>query len=228
MFRRLLNDRKRLINLEFLTVLKGTITLFTDPSKTDSVYDVEDMLRHTKAMELSVQHLLTQPEVAQIIQERYIAPPPDIEALITLPEGSLGHAYATYIKEMGFDPGFYRSLEVEDDITYVLLRIRQTHDIWHIVTGFSVDVAGEIGLKAFELAQTRRTLAGILTAGGLIQCLFQAPQELDKLLEHIAVGYRMGATAKPFLAQKWEQHWEKPLAEWRTELQVESAPAYIR
>lgn len=40
------------------------------------------------------------------------------------------------------------------------------------------------------------------------------------LLDRIAVGYRLGAKAKPFLAQRWELDWAKPLDVWRQELNV--------
>ncbi len=34
--------------------------------------------------------------------------------------------------------------------------------------------------------------------------------------------HRLGTEAKPFLAQKWEEGWDRPLAEWRTKLNVRS------
>ncbi|WP_228061351.1 Coq4 family protein [[Phormidium] sp. LEGE 05292] len=60
-----------------------------------------------------------------------------------------------------------------------------------------------------------------------MRTLLSFPEDLDLLLDRIAVGYRMGAKAKPFLAQKWEKNWEKPVAEWRAELGVELAPVYV-
>lgn len=221
-----LNNRRR-INLEFLQTLKGCVALFKDPTDAYSVFDIEDGMRHSKAMQLAVEYLKSQPEVAQIIEERYIAPTPDIDALLAYPQDSLGYVFAAYIQQAGFDPGFYRQLPVEDDVSYVLLRMRQTHDIWHVVTDFSPTVVGEIGLKAFELAQTRRTQAGILVAGAVLNFLLKTPEQLDQLLDRIAVGYRMGSKAKPFLAQKWEEHWDKPLSEWRSDLGVEPMPVYV-
>jgi ubiquinone biosynthesis protein COQ4 len=109
---------------------------------------------------------------------------------------------------------------VEDDTSYLLLRLRQTHDLWHVVTGFATTVPGELGLKAFELAQTRRTMAGILIAGGFIKCLLQTPDELDELLNNISRGYRIDLQAKSLLAQKWEENWDKSLGEWRSELGI--------
>jgi ubiquinone biosynthesis protein COQ4 len=208
------------LNLEFLSTIKGAVSLLRDPSATESVYDVEDGLRHTKATQLSVEYVKRQPGVAALVQERYLAPTPNLDQLQQCPSDSLGFAYAKYITDAGFDPNFYRALPIEDDISYVFMRLRQTHDIWHLVAGFKTDVPGELGLKAFELAQTHRTMAAILLAGGLLSTLLKAPEQLDVLLENIAMGYRLGAQAKPFLAQKWEQNWEKPLAQWRTELGI--------
>jgi ubiquinone biosynthesis protein COQ4 len=208
------------LNLEFLSTLKGAVSLLRDPSATESVYDVEDGLRQTKAAQLSIEFVKRHPDVAALIHERYLAPTPNLEQLQCCPPDSLGFVYAKYITESGFDPNFYRILPIEDDISYVFMRLRQTHDIWHLVAGFKTDVPGELGLKAFELAQTHRTMAAILLAGGLLQTLLKTPEQLDLLLDNIATGYRLGCQAQPFLAQKWEHHWEKPLNQWRTELGI--------
>jgi ubiquinone biosynthesis protein COQ4 len=210
----------RRLNLDALIVLKGVLSLVRDPSQTDSVYDIEDGLKHSDAMAIATQYMLAKPEIEAMARERYLSPAPDIPKLLQCPKDSLGYNYANYIDSSGFDPGFYRPMKVEDDTSYLLLRLRQTHDLWHVVTGFSTDVPGELGLKAFELAQTRRTMAGILIAGGFLKCLLQTPNELDRLLDNISRGYRLGLHAKPLLAQKWEQNWDKPLNEWRTELGI--------
>lgn len=78
-----------------------------------------------------------------------------------------------------------------------------------------------MGLQAFCLAQTRLPLPVVLLAGGMLKVLFTAPDELEQLLDRIAVGYRLGARAKPLLAQKWEEHWEKSLTQWRAELDID-------
>lgn len=219
----------RRLNLDYLSTLKSVLNLLKDPSQTESIYDVEDALlrSHPQTMATSVKRMLSDPQIAALAKERYVASPPDLTKLMTCPANSLGYAFAQYISSSGFDPGFYRKIDVVDDETCLLFRLRQTHDIWHVVTGMSVDVPGELGLKAFELAQTRRPLAGILIAGGFLNILLNQPELLDRLLDRVAAGYRMGAKAKPLLAQRWEEHWEKPLAEWRSELEIEPIPVYI-
>jgi ubiquinone biosynthesis protein COQ4 len=211
---------RQMLHLDFLVAIKGAISLFRDPTKTESVYDIEDGLRNTKAAHLALEFVKSDPAVDRIITERYTPPPVDIDALFALPTDSLGHIYAAYIKESNFDPNFYRKISVENDISYMLYRLRQTHDIWHIVAGFNTDIAGELGLKAFELAQTRRTMSLILLAGGLLSTLSKSPEDLDNVLECIALGYRRGAKARPLLAQKWEEQWSKPLSECRKELGI--------
>lgn len=205
---------------DVLSTLKGVMTLIRDPEKTDSVYDIEDGLQNIEATRLAVEFAKSKPGVAPLFAERYLAPPPDIAALLQLPPESLGYAYASYITNAGFDPDFYRKGEVTDDITYFFMRMRQTHDIWHIVTNFGVDVAGELGLKAFELAQVRRPLAAMLVAGSVIETMIKNPAAMDMLLDIIPIGYRMGNQAQPLLAQKWEEDWEKPLTDWRSQLGI--------
>ncbi|MBW4418099.1 MAG: hypothetical protein KME13_02575 [Myxacorys californica WJT36-NPBG1] len=223
-----LKDLRRL-NSEYLATIKSVMTLLKDPEQTESVYDVEDALRrsHPQTLAASVKYMLADPQVAQLAQERYLPPAPDIAKLLTYPPHSLGFAFANYISSSGFDPGFYRKLDVVDDATYLLFRLRQTHDIWHVATGFSVDVPGELGLKSFEVAQTRRTLSGVLIAGAFLQTLLSNPDGLDRLLDRIAAGYRMGAKAKPLLAQKWEDHWERSVEDIRKELNIQPMPVYV-
>ncbi|MEM7726368.1 MAG: Coq4 family protein [Cyanobacteria bacterium P01_A01_bin.45] len=215
------------LNLEFLTTLKGCVSLIRDPSQTESVFDVVDGMKNTDASKFALKYIQSDSGVEKIIQERYTPDIPNIEALLKYPPISLGYTYASYLKESNFQADFYRKLEVEDDISYLLLRMRQVHDIWHIITGFGTDSIGELGLQAFSLAQTRLPLAVILLAGGLLRTLIKSPDTMGSLLDNIAIGYRMGAKAKPFLAQKWEENWERPLDEIRKELNVELVESYI-
>ena len=215
------------LNLEFLMTLKGFASIIKDPNKTESVFDIVDGMRNTEATKQAVKFIKSKPEVEQLIQERYLAPALNLDELLKYPQGSLGYEHASALKAANLDPDFYRKVKVEDDISYIILRMRQSHDIWHTITGFDVDSIGELGLQAFSLAQTHLPLPIILIAGGLLKTLLKSPEDLDRLLDRIAAGYRMGAKAKPFLGQKWEENWEKPLSEWRAELGVEPTPVYI-
>lgn len=209
--------------IAWFTTLKGVIGMLRNPEHTQSVFDIEDGLRGTEAYRLSLAHLQHQPGVGAIIASRFSSPPPDIDHLLRLPAGSLGHAFAHHIRDHGFDPDYFRKLQVRSDLDYVLLRMRQTHDLWHVVTGFDTSRIGELALKAFELAQTRRPMAAVIVAGGVLRYLLKDAAALEAVLRSISIGYRLGMASAPLLAQRWEEGWQRPLAAWRAELGVDAA-----
>ena len=49
---------------------------------------------------------------------------------------------------------------------YVIQRLRQTHDLWHVVTGYDTDPASEVALQAFTYAQLRAPGSLVLAALG--------------------------------------------------------------
>lgn len=95
--------------------------------------------------------------------------------------------------------------------------MRQIHDIWHTVTGFDIDSAGEIRLQAFALAQNRSPLAVMLIAAVTLN-IIRTNGDVNQLIDVLQQGYDLGYQAKPFLAQKWEEAREKPVADWMKEL----------
>jgi len=206
--------------VHYLTTLRGVIGMLRNPEGTESVFDIEDGLKDTLAADGVVARVSRAPKVAEMMQARYLAEPVDIEALEQLPEGTLGHGFARHILDHGFDPDYYRKIEVESDLDWVMMRMRQTHDIWHVVLGIDTSRLGEIAVKAFELSQTWRPLAAVITCGGMMRYLMKEPEQLGDAMAHISHGYQLGRLAEPFLAQKWEEAWDKPLVEWRAALNL--------
>lgn len=214
-------------HVHLLRTMKGVIGMLRDPHHTESVFDIEDGLRHIEASALSAEHVRSLPGVASLMDESYLAPPADVDALHELPQGSLGKVYAEHITSHGFDADYFRRRPVETDVDYVQMRMRQTHDIWHVVTGFGVGSLGELGLKAFELAQTRRPMAAVITTGGVLRYMLKEPEQLESMLQYVAYGYRLGSQAEAFLAQRWELEWELSLEDWRRRVKhipVEETP----
>ncbi len=78
----------------------------------------------------------------------------DAANLKAMPAGSLGRTYAGSIETPGgvpgyllasliYQDGFFDSLEVSDDVLYVIERSRWLHDLFHVVTGYGTDLPGE-------------------------------------------------------------------------------------
>ena len=141
----------------------------------------------------------------------------DLDALARLPEGTLGHAYAHFLRSRGFTPEVFDAppSEVTDPRTrYVIQRLRQTHDLWHVVTGHDTNPAGEIALQAFTFAQVRAPSALILALVGTLR----GAREVPELPREVAAAFRAGARAERLAAFPWEDHWASPLADVRAML----------
>lgn len=196
--------------------------LFDESGNLAPIDELSLSLLDSPAFEQAVADMQQVPEVAAIIAERYIAPPHDVAALRQLPPDSLGYAYASNLQQAGFDV-IVADVPITSNVRYVEYRWQQTHDIWHVVTGFDPSPIGEMGLQAFYLAQFRLPLSSLLIANALIGATVLKPESLSPLLNAIAQGWQMGELAKPLIAQKWEEAWEKPVSVWQQELHIHLA-----
>lgn len=204
-----------------MIALQPYLALLAGDTSLDVVGEMTSALLDTPSFELAVKHLQTDAQCAELIAERYMAKEHDIDRLSTYPIDSLGFIYAQSMKARGFRAeDLYKDVQIYSDASYVEARLSQTHDIWHIVTGFGVSSIEEIGLQAFHLPQFPYPLAVSLVSSSLMSSLLFASNELPDLLSAIQTGWEMGKAAKSFFAQKWEEGWERPLAEWRNDLQV--------
>jgi ubiquinone biosynthesis protein COQ4 len=208
-------------HFQMMVIFKSFFAMLAGDESLQSVGEMSDALLETPAFDLAAQHLKRDPACAVLIQERYIPPAHDLNKLLTYPENSLGYIYAAAMKKSGFDPNLHTDMTAESDAKYVELRLSQTHDIWHVITGFDTSAIGEIGLQAFHLPQFPYPLATMLIANSLISSTLLNPEELPQLLDAIAQGWQMGETGKALFAQKWEEAWDKPLAQWQAELNIQ-------
>ncbi len=150
----------------------------------------------------------------------------DLDALYALPSGTLGHAYASFMKRHGLTPNVFDG--PPDDIkdprrAYVIQRMRQTHDLWHVVTNAETDPAGEFALQAFYWAQLGAPSSGILAALGTLKTLRHERRIIRDVLAMIKLG-RMADRMPTF---DWEDHWMTPVTEVRKLLHLPEAPRAI-
>jgi ubiquinone biosynthesis protein Coq4 len=147
-----------------LTILKSSVMMILGNNSLETVGELTWGLLTTPAYDLAAQHLKRDPACAGLIRERYIPCAHDLSALLTLPTDSLGYIYAKTMQEKGFDPNLHAGMTAKSDSEYIELRLSQTHDLWHILTGFDTSLSGEIGLQAFHLSQFPYPLGTMLVA----------------------------------------------------------------
>lgn len=199
-----------------------------------NAFKVSDRFLGTKPMELCVRAVMSEPNSAQIVKEKYIGTEYDLDLMLAMPKHSLGWTYAKVISTMGYDPQFYPAAQPEmNDEEYVHFRVFKTHDIHHILTGFSLDNFGELGVISVTVAQSRFPGFLFIDLLSLLISFFASdklttetslPEEEVRTLGYkfklISQGIEMGISAKPLFPVKWEEYFEHPLDEVRKELNI--------
>lgn len=150
----------------------------------------------------------------------------DLDALYALPSGTLGHAYASFMKRHGLTPDVFDGSpeDIHDPRrAYVIQRMRQTHDLWHVVTNAETDPAGEVALQAFTWAQVGAPSAGILAALGMLKTL----RHDRRIVKDVADLIRLGRAADHLVVFPWEDHWATPLTEVRRLLKLPESPRSV-
>lgn len=202
-----------------------------------NVFLLSHRLRASNPMQLCLKRLQQQSDCQALIAQRRLSGPYDAGALRALPAGSLGHTYATVLETMGYDinffpqPEFFASLETDAD--YVNYRVYATHDIHHIVSGFSLDNFGELGVISLSVAQFSHPGLAFTDLMALLLNWFRGDTPLDQLdalqeqartagyaFGMISHGIEMGLAAQPLFPVLWEERLEQNLEELRAELGI--------
>lgn len=204
--------------IENLRIGKAMLAIIRDPNRTEEIFKLSEIgLKNADHPNVKpvVEHALSHPEFRELYERRYLQPPVDVARLASLPEGTLGRAYADFLSTNGLSAVFYPVLEADRPAYYLSMRARQSHDIWHVLTGYPVGVPGELALQAFTLAQLHSGLSALLIGGGLMHLVKKTPAEIASVMAGIAEGFERGRRAKFLLGIPFEEHWELPLDEAR-------------
>lgn len=137
----------------------------------------------------------------------------DFAALEKLPANTLGYAFARHMKDNQLSPDLFQAPPgLPPAAAYVAQRIRQTHDIWHVLTGYPTDVPGELALQAFYWAHLGSTSSMLISTLGTLRYLGKFRKR--GIVKMVRDGYRRGKHLLAYLPTvKWEELWSVPLAE---------------
>lgn len=167
-----------------------------------------------------VEALKRHPRTAEALRERRVFGRIELAGLADLPVGSLGRSFADHCLTRDLDPNLIH-VPPDDEIGWVLNHLYQTHDIWHVITGWDNDLPGEVGLGNFYSGQLGSpAFFGFMLAlilGGVVW----RKAELDPVMHAIAHGYQAGRKAEPLFGVHWDEMWEVPLDEIRERFGVE-------
>lgn len=143
--------------------------------------------------------------------------------LRSLPDNSVGRAYAAWLDREGVSPDTRDSVQYIDDeeCAYVMQRYRECHDFYHSVTGLPIFVEGELALKAFEFLNTVIPMTGL----SLFAFVRMKPAERERFFSlHLPWAVRSGLASKELINVYWEEILEKDVDEFRQEMGIERPP----
>lgn len=212
--------------IEDLRVTGHFLRFVGNPNDTHRLFEVMRITRegpyHRHSQALTVEHCMRDPEMRRMTQQRYLPADYTKQDLKNCPDGSLGHALLKHLERNGLDIEFYPRMKVEDEITYLVLRLYQQHDFWHVLTGYGASVIDEMALQAFTFAQINSGGNLMIMAAGMLNIGKNSPDEQLLLFEKMIEGYQRGKKARPLLSLAMEDNLQRSLQEIQTELGIES------
>ena len=156
----------------------------------------------------------------------------DRSRLRAMPQGSLAHAYLAFCEREGITPdGLVEASESDereelgDEERFIADRMRDSHDLWHVVTGCRTDLAGELAVLAFTTAQTRGFGVGAIVVAGYLRS-FQLGDMGKRGRQLAREGFARGWHAEWLPAADWESLLALPIEEARARLGITSVATY--
>lgn len=197
--------------------VRAVARLTMDPTRLDEVFVLADMSEESPEIERMLEAIRSDPTFSKALFDRPRLGHVDLDALATLPEGTVGREYAEFMRARGLSHDDLLLVEGEGEMDFVRNHLRETHDIWHVATGFDTDVAGELGLQAFYLAQLAGPLPVLLLTVGMLNTLFRAMPDARRRLDAIARGWLLGKRARTLFGVAWAERWAQPVEAFRRE-----------
>jgi len=206
--------------------------LLDNPHDTSQVFVIIDALSGKTLIRLT-RRFMKHPMGARILAEerQLVETLSDRPRLHQMPEGSLGKLYAEFCDREGITADGLveasqrdeeEAVEIDERFRLVGNRLRDMHDLWHVVTGYETDLIGEASLLAFSIPQTRNPGVAFI----VFTVFLQARGETSFVRMLMLKALLRGLKAEWFVPQDWEGMLELPLSEVRDQLRVGLPPSY--
>ncbi len=159
--------------------LRALRRLIADKEDTTQVFEIMNALAGN-SVRRGYQKMLERPEGARqaFLMVELADRLHDRAWLESQPAGSVGRAYLDFIDERNLSAYGLAGesqkvadteIEAAHPYAWYARRLRDIHDLWHILTGYRTDALGEACVVAFSLPQTRSAGFGLIAAGVAVE-----------------------------------------------------------
>ena len=199
-----------------LRILKVSLQLILNPKRTDLIFKAVQIISEDPdhevfaAIEKKFEH---NRDFWAMFSERYNPKPPTVAELSVFPEGSFGKALYHHLHTNKLSLEIFPRFECSRPIEYLSLRVYQDHDLWHVLTGYGINLEDELALQAFGVAQFHSPIATLLVAGGLLHLIWKSPLKAVEALGQVSLGYQRGLQARSLMGIRLHDLFDRPLPE---------------
>jgi ubiquinone biosynthesis protein COQ4 len=223
------------LGLRPLTAVRAIGKLLKDKEDTAQVFEIMRALSG-KSIPKGYAKLLETPkggaiayrreELAEILSDRAF--------LETLPAGSVGRAYLNFttsenISAQGLIEESQRAgnqdVERKHPLAWYGRRLRDVHDLWHVLSGYGRDAIGETCLVAFSYAQTKSLGFGFIGLVGALKLKRELPSQ--PMLRAVWEAYRNGRKAGWLPGEDYIALLSEPLDRARARLNIAEPSTYF-
>ncbi|MEM5517625.1 Coq4 family protein [Henriciella sp. AS95] len=211
--------------------------LIANKEDTEQVFLIIESLNGNHLLKDFERFVSTERGAAELRKRTYLPPLLDDHGpLYEMPEGSVGRVYAEFMEREGLtaaglvaesekrDTGWR---DYDDDLLWYANRLRDTHDMFHILSGYGRDALGEATLLGFTHSQQGGLGVRFINFMGGRQIAKVAPKEAD-IKGVIREGRENGKRAKRIIEQDILALLPRPLDEVRAELGIAEPILYHR
>jgi ubiquinone biosynthesis protein COQ4 len=193
-----------------------------DSNRTDEIVVAEEILAQAQ-LRYWVEHGVFQDdESTALLQDQAEFSDELLDHLRGLAPTSLGGAFARFLDEHGLSldalrqPTPYTEGELE---SYLMSRLRQCHDLWHVLMGLGTEGYEEVLVHCFSVAQTGLPYSTVIIGlGTLKHMVFEG--RWKTLTRDTRAAYRSGRDARSILTAYWERRWDQSLSDVRREFGI--------
>ncbi len=209
--------------------------LLADKEDTEQVFHIMECLNGGSGLRKLKEFASTEKGAARMANRREL---PEIlddhDTLKKLPAGTVGRAYVDFMEREGLSAaGLVEESEkwwgdnkpVEDDFEYYSRRMRDTHDLLHVLTGYGRDQLGETSVLAFSHAHNGGFGNLFIAYIGARDLAKIAPKSA-RVMDSVREARRNGRASLPLMEEDIVELLAEPLDEARRRMNIARPEAY--
>lgn len=216
--------------------LRALGRLLNDPDDTVAVFDIMRALAG-RTIPKGYMRLLRSPSGGRIAFEGVeLADVLSDDAwLASCPAGSVGAAYRAFVRSenisaegLAEESRALRGSVIDQPhpFAWYARRMRDIHDVWHVLSGYGRDPMGEVCVVAFSYAQTGSSGFALIAVGGALKIARELPGE--PVRRAVLEAYQRGRKAAWLPGEDYQRLFMEPLDAARARLNIQPIRYPIR